>query len=50
MRFCVHFLNLLVMCFPKFVYMTKNIPILHVFAPLNNVGPTRVQCLVLKNN
>ena len=36
---CV-FLNLLVMSFPKFVTMTKNtpfLPILHVFAPLNNV-------------
>ena len=34
------FLNLSVMSFPKFVYMTKNtpyVPILHVFAPLNDV-------------
>ena len=34
------FLNLPVMFFPKFVYMTKNtpfFPILHIFAPLNNV-------------
>ena len=34
------FLNLPVMSFPKFVYMTKNtqfFPILHVFSPLNDV-------------
>ena len=36
----VIFLNLSVMSFPKFVYMTKNtpfFPILHVFVPLNDV-------------
>ena len=36
----MHFSNLPVMFFPKFVYMTKNTPffsILHVFAPLNDV-------------
>ena len=39
-RFACIFLNLPVMFFPKFVYMTKNrpfFPILHVFAPLNDV-------------
>ena len=38
--FACIFLNLPVMFFPKFVYMTKNtpfFPILHVFAPLNDV-------------
>ena len=38
--FACIFLNLPVMSFPKFVYMTKNtpfFPILHVFAPLNDV-------------
>ena len=38
--FACIFLNLSIMSFPKFVYMTKNtpfFPILHVFAPLNDV-------------
>ena len=38
--FACFFLNLPVMFFPKFVWMTKNKPffqILHVFAPLNDV-------------
>ena len=38
--FACIFLNLSVMSFPKFVYVTKNtpfFPILHVFAPLNDV-------------
>ena len=38
-------LNLSVMSFPKFVYMTQNtpfFPILHVFAPLNPGGATQV--------
>ena len=52
MRFSSVFLNLSVMSFPKFVNLTKNTPffspILHVFAPLNNV---RVYIAsVLKNN
>ena len=40
MRFACFLFNLPVMFFPKFVYMTKNtpfFPILHVFAPLNDV-------------
>ena len=45
------FLNLPVMSFPKFVYMTKNtpfFPILHVFFTPKRC--TLVHCLVLKNN
>ena len=41
MHLCCIFLNLSIMSFPKFVNMTKNtppvFPILHVFAPLNDV-------------
>ena len=49
--FACIFLNLPVMFFPKFVYMTKNtpfFPIMHVFCTPKRC--TRVQCLVLKNN
>ena len=54
----MHFLhaffhNLSIMSFLKFVSMTKNtlfFPILHIFAPLNDIRGTRVHCLVLKNN
>ena len=49
--FACIFLNLLVMYFPKFVYMTKNTPFFSNFARFCTPKQcTRVQCLVLKNN
>ena len=50
-KFACIFLNLSVMSFPKFVYMTKNTPFFPVFAHFCTPKRcTRIQCLVLKNN
>ena len=49
--FACIFLNLPVMSFPKFVYMTKNTPFFPNFACFRTPKRcTRVHCLVLKNN